>query len=175
MSGFSIIYHIIQGHMDLKKKKHWIISISSEPAEDGQTDSYTSKHRLNPVCSELLNGGVWRSERVDFTQHIGFMETLKKAALSMSHFQVGTSGLFLAIYGHSYFWFLPEHGIKRATKGCYADILNPAKHFVYPWGIQCQWSLEQFWLVFISTAWWRHSGKHSLCYFSSFSIILHRS
>lgn len=71
------------------------------------------------------------------------METPKKAALSVSHFQVGTSGFFLAIYCHTYFWFLPEPRIKRATKGCYADILSPTKHLVYPWGIQSQWSLEQ--------------------------------
>jgi len=54
------------------------------------------------VHSELLNGGVWRNESTDFTQHFGFTETPKKAALSMSHFQVGTGGLSLAAYGHSF-------------------------------------------------------------------------
>lgn len=55
---------------------------------------------------------------------------LKKAALSVSYFQEGTSGLFLATYGHSS-GFSQNTEWKRVTKGCYADILNATKHLVY--------------------------------------------
>lgn len=96
------------------------------------------------VRTHRISGGVWGTERLVFLQHFGFMETPKKATAAVSHFSRGTGGIFLDIYGHSYFWFLPEHEIKRATRRCFADILSPRKHLVYPGDIQSQWPLEQF-------------------------------
>lgn len=84
--------------------------------------SYSSKHKLNSVWSEQLSRVDWGKERMVFSQCFGFMETPKKATAAMPHSSRGTGGIFLDIYGHSYFWFLPEHEIKRTKRRYFADI-----------------------------------------------------
>lgn len=88
---------------------------------------YSSKHKLNLEGSGENKG--WSS-----LEDLDSWKLPKKATAAISHISRSTGGVFLAIYGRSYFWFLPEYEIKRAERRCFADILKPRKHLVYPGG-----------------------------------------